>query len=83
MQPASSAKPNRAPEVAPAIRPSAPWRLTSVTPLPGFRRCVEFVDGSSGEVELAAFLHSPPVDGTIFEPLRGAMVFAQVQVILN
>jgi hypothetical protein len=44
---------------------------------------VEFVDGTVGDADLAAFLASPKVAGTVFEPLRDSAVFAQVRVELG
>jgi hypothetical protein len=44
---------------------------------------VTFVDGTSGEVEMGAFLGSPALDGTIFEALRDPAMFAQAQVVLG
>jgi hypothetical protein len=44
---------------------------------------VTFVDGTAGEVDMRAFLRSPKVDGTVFEPLRAPAVFAQAETILG
>jgi hypothetical protein len=60
-----------------AVRPSAPWRVKHVEVLPGRRLLVTFVDGLSGEVDLAAWLASPGVAGTVFEPLREEAFFGK------
>lgn len=74
---------DRAPEVAPEIRHAVPWRVTSVTALPGFRLRVTFVDGTSGEVDLQAFLDRPAASLGVFAPLRNPEVFAEARVVLG
>jgi hypothetical protein len=54
-----------------------------VEALPNARLRVTFVDGTTGEVDLRAFLSGPNVEGTIFESLRDPAAFAHVQVILG
>jgi hypothetical protein len=44
---------------------------------------VTFVDGVVGDVDMHSFLSNPSIDGTIFEPLRNAAVFAQARVVLG
>ncbi len=83
MQTTATPESNRAPEVVPTIRHTVPWRVTSVTALPDARLCVTFVDGTTGEVDMRAFLSSPEVDGTVFEPLRTPAVFAQAETVLG
>jgi hypothetical protein len=83
MQPNANAESNRTPEVEPNIKHTVPWRVTAVTASPDARLRVSFVDGTSGEVEMGAFLRNASLDGTIFEPLRNPGVFAQVQVVLG
>ena len=83
MQPNANAEGNRTPEVAPTITHTVPWRVTSVTALPDARLRVTFVDGTSGEIEMGAFLGSPVLNGTIFEALRDPAMFAQAQVVLG
>ena len=83
MQPAKNSESDRAAEVEPAIRPTVPWRLASVTALPDNRLRVTFVDGTTGEVDMRRFLSNPIVDGTIFEPLRDVATFSRVQVVLG
>lgn len=50
--------------------PSAPWRVTTVSALPGFRLHVTFVDGTTGEVDLREFLERSEVASGVFAPLR-------------
>jgi len=69
--------------VVPAPQPVAPWRVARVEAKPRMRLRVEFVDGTSGEARLEAFLESPRVAGTVFEQLRDPAVFAQVRVQLG
>lgn len=73
----------RTTEVAPEIRHVVPWRITSVTALPAFRLQVTFVDGTSGEVDLEAFLGRPAAALGVFAPLRDPQVFAQARVVLG
>lgn len=63
-----------------AITPRAPWRVADVRPEAGFRLMVSFVDGSSGVVDLAEWLFSKRIDGTVFEPLRDEGFFRQAFV---
>jgi hypothetical protein len=51
--------------------------------LPNARLRVTFVDGTSGEVEMDAFLRNAALDGTVFEPLRDPAVFAQARIELG
>ena len=83
MQPTQISKANRSPDVEPAIQHVVPWRVVSVTALPDFRLDVTFVDGTTGEVDLRAFLKGAQVKGTVFEPLREPAAFAQVRVVMG
>ena len=83
MQPTENPQANRAPEIEPAVRHTVPWRLTSVASLPAARLRVAFVDGTTGVVDMSAFLSNPKLDGTIFEPLRDPTTFAQAQVVMG
>jgi hypothetical protein len=83
MQPTENPESNRTAEVEPAIRHSVPWRVTSVAPLPNFRLRVTFVDATTGEVDMRAFLNNSNIDSTIFEPLRQQATFSQAQVVLG
>ncbi len=83
MQPNAPTQTHRTPEVEPDIQHTVPWRVTSVTALADARLHVTFVDGTAGEVDMQAFLRSPKLDGTVFEPLRDPTVFAQAEVVLG
>ena len=48
-----------------------------------YRLHVAFVDGTAGVVHLNAFIESPVVVGTLFEPLRDASYFRRVRVELG
>lgn len=83
MQPPTTPETNRTLEVIPPIRHAVPWRVTDVRVMGEACLRVTFVDGTTGEVDMGAFLRNPKVEGTVFEPLRAAAVFAQVQTILG
>ncbi len=83
MQPNANPENNRSSEVEPTLRHTVAWRLMSVTALPDARLRVTFVDGSAGEVHMRSFLGNPKVDGTVFEPLRDPIVFAQASIVLG
>jgi hypothetical protein len=74
---------DRAPEVIPEIRPSAPWHVCGLEVLPGFRFRVRFLDGSSGEVDMTGMLASRQTDGTVFEPLRDRGFFSRAEIVLG
>jgi Protein of unknown function (DUF2442) len=63
---------------APGIVPKAPWRVTSVRPLPDFRLAVQFVDGTSGEVDLSRVITGGRAG--VFKKLRDPALFAQVSL---
>ncbi len=69
--------------VAPAPQAAAAWRVARATAEQGLRLRVEFVDGTSGEVRMEAFLTSQRVSDTVFEALRDPGTFAQVRVELG
>jgi hypothetical protein len=83
MQPNANTQGDRTSEVEPTIKHTVPWRVASVTALPGACLRVTFVDGTVGEVQMKMFLSNPSIDGTIFEPLRDPAIFAQAQVVLG
>lgn len=66
-----------------AIKHTFPWRVTAVSALPDARLRVTFVEGTSGEVEMGAFLGSAALDGSVFEALRDPALFALAQVVLG
>ncbi len=61
---------------APGIDPKAPWRVTNVRALPGFRLAVQFVDGTAGEVDLSRRVASSQAG--VFSRLRDPLLFEQV-----
>ena len=83
MQPIAGANADPALAVAPPIRHTVAWRVCSVEAGPNFRLRVTFVDGTQGDVELSKFLSTPSVDDTVFQALRDAAEFAEVQVYLG
>jgi len=54
-----------------------------VLALPDAQLEVTFVDGTSGKVDMRAFLCSSKVDGTVFEPLREPALFAEARVVVG
>jgi len=83
LQSTANTETDRAIEIAPEIRHTVPWRVTSVTILRDAQLEVTFVDGTSGKVDMRAFLTSSKVDGTGFELLRDAAVFAEARVVMG
>jgi hypothetical protein len=83
MQPTANTETDRAFEVAPEIRHTVPWRVTSVTALPEAQLEVTFVDDTAGKVDMRAFLSSSKIDGTVFEPLREPAMFAEARVVMG
>ena len=81
MQSPDAAESDSAAGVIPPARSQAPWRVASVSPLPDKSLVVTFVDGMTGRVDLADFLVSRAVDGTLFEALRDDVYFARAHVI--
>jgi len=77
--PAETATQNdRAASIAPAIRPTAPWRVQEVRALSDDRLFVRFVDGLTGTVDLSALIASPQAG--VFARLRDRALFEQVHV---
>ena len=68
-------------DFSPGVTPSAPWRVTEVSALPDYRLHVRFLDGTEGEVDMAALLSRP--DAGVFAPLRDPVRFAQFWVELG
>ena len=64
------------PEITPAIRPTAPWRIADVRALPDFRLWVRFNDGTQGTVAMSEFLHSSRAG--VFSALRDEELFFRV-----
>ena len=83
MQPNANPENNRTSEIETEIKHTVPWRVTSVTALPGARLRVTFVDGTAGQVHMESFLSTQNVEGTIFEPLRDPAIFVQASVVMG
>ncbi|MBS0350735.1 MAG: DUF2442 domain-containing protein [Proteobacteria bacterium] len=62
--------------ISPGIVCTAPWRLTKVTPLANYRLEVEFMDGTSGTVDLLHLIMSDKAG--VFEKLKDIQLFNQV-----
>ncbi len=69
---------DRPAEVIPPVRPSAPWRVRTVTALPEYRLSVEFMDGVAGIVDLRNLVTSPQAG--VFAGLRDRALFDQVRI---
>jgi hypothetical protein len=65
-------------EIVPAIIPKAPWRIASVSHLPGFRLSVRFNDGTEGTVAMYGLIHS--LNAGVFEALRDVNFFKKVSL---
>jgi hypothetical protein len=65
----ADAEEDRTPEIVPPISPRAPWRVAEVNAQPGFRLRVRFNDGTEGEVNMAALMHSPIHPMRAYSPL--------------
>lgn len=63
------------------VAPAAPWRVSAVSPLPGYRLAVTFVDGVSGFADLSDLVASR--DAGIYAPLADPAIFEQVHVELG
>ena len=74
---------DRAVDVVPEIRHCVPWRVISLTVLPHAQLEVTFVGGTSGKVDMRAFLSSSKVEGTVFEPLRDGTMFAEARAVMG
>ena len=83
MQPATTPEADPTAGVAPAIRHVVPWRVVSVKAGANMRLHVTFVDGTTGEADLSAFLRDPRVTGTVFEAVRDPQYFARAHVALG
>ncbi len=81
MRPNADAQEDRTTELKPPIRPQAPWRLTGVDALPGFRLRVRFNDGTEGIAEMGALINSS--EAGVFSALRDENLFRQVRITLG
>lgn len=60
---------------APGLTPAAPWRVSAVEALPGYRLRVRFVDGTEGVVQLAGLVgRAAP---SVFAKLRDEALFRE------
>jgi hypothetical protein len=71
-------EPNTAEDITPPIVPTAPWRIAKFRTLPGFRLAVEFMDGTTGEVDLSRLVMSEKAG--VFATLRDPEVFAKAHL---
>ena len=65
-------------DMIPPVTPRSPWRVAEVTPYPGFRLNVRFLDGLQGWVEMDGLVHSPSAG--VFSSLANPNVFENVFV---
>lgn len=63
---------------APGVIPAAPWRVTEVQALPGYRLKVRFRDGTIGTTDLSRLITGEQAG--VFAALRDPKLFAQVRV---
>ena len=77
----ADAEEDRPPELTPPVRPTAPWRVTSLEVLSGFHLRVRFNDVTVGTVELGSFLNS--ASAGVFSPLRDVSLFRQARIELG
>ena len=66
---------------APGVKPSAPWRVADVEPLADYRLKVRFLDGTEGDVLLAALINR--TEAGVFAQLRDESLFRKVYVALG
>jgi len=71
-------EPNTAEDITPPIVPTAPWRIAKFRTLPDFRLAVEFMDGTTGEVDLSRLVMSEKAG--VFATLRDPEVFARARL---
>ena len=71
-------KPNTAEDITPPIVPTAPWRIATFRTLPGFRLAVEFMDGTTGEVDLSRLVMGEKAG--VFATLRDPEAFTRARL---
>ena len=65
-------------EIVPAVIPKTPWRIATVSHLPGFRLSVCFNDGTEGTVSMSGLIHSPAAG--VFAVLQDEKLFSKVSL---
>lgn len=78
MRTESDPQQNSAFDMIPPVTPRSPWRVAEVTPYPGFRLNVRFLDGLQGWVEMDELVHSQKAG--VFSALADPAMFAKVFV---
>ena len=68
-------------DISPGVRPVAPWRVRSVSTLPGFQLAVTFQDGKSGVADLSTVTSSSR--NGIYAPLADPTFFNRVALVLG
>ncbi len=81
MQPQPVAEEDSATAVAPAVRPTMPWRVVSVEASRDYRLRVRFLDGLEGVVDMSRLVASP--DAGVFAALASSEAFNRVFVALG
>lgn len=67
-----------APVISPAIESRMPWHVVAVTPLANYQLRVQFVDGTTGQVDMRNMILSP--DAGVFAALADQALFRQIFV---
>lgn len=78
MRSQAASKEDSPPELIPAVRPAAAWRVVEAVPLPGFRLRVRFVDGLEGIVDLSQRVRGQ--NAGVFAALADPARFAKVRI---
>lgn len=81
MRPHADAEEDNTSQVVPDVHPKAPWRVSRVEVLAGYRLRVRFNDGAEGAVEMAEFINSPAAG--VFAALRDEKRFREARVVLG
>ena len=83
MQPTATPQTHKTPDVETTIRHTVAWRVTAVAVIADARLSITFINGTTNDVDLSAFLSDAKINGTVFEKLRDPATFSQVQVVLG
>jgi len=62
----------------PTVQMTAPWDVTDVIPLPGYRLAIRFNDGATGLVDLSVRVASPKAG--VFKQLQDESLFARIYI---